>query len=100
MRYPVLFMVSLASCSLLVGCNKSDTAAQQQSGGGAAGAQAQMPPTIVNVKPVTFQTIPLTKELSGKVVAYQEATVKPQVSGIIDRQLFREGTFVKQNQPL
>ena len=100
MRYPVLFMVSLASCSLLIGCNKSDTAAQQQSGGGAAGAQAQMPPTIVNVKPVTFQTIPLTKELSGKVVAYQEATVKPQVSGIIERQLFREGTFVKQNQPL
>lgn len=51
MRYPVLFMVSLASCSLLIGCNKSDTAAQQQSGGGAAGAQAQMPPTIVNVQP-------------------------------------------------
>ncbi|MGD4317881.1 hypothetical protein QT621_25705, partial [Xanthomonas citri pv. citri] len=88
------------SCSLLIGCNKSDTAAQQQSGGGGAGAQAQMPPTIVNVQPVTFQTIPLTKELSGKVVAYQEATVTPQVSGIIERQLFREGTFVKQNQPL
>ena len=43
MRYPVLFMVSLASCSLLIRCNKSDTAAQQQSGSG-AGAQAQMPP--------------------------------------------------------
>lgn len=100
MRYPVLLMVSLASCSLLVGCNKSEQAAQQQGGGGAAGGQMQIPPTIVNVQPVTFQTIPLTKELSGKVVAYQQAIVTPQVSGIIDRQLFREGSFVKQNQPL
>lgn len=100
MRYSVLFMVSLASCSLLVGCNKPDQAAKQQGGGGAAGAQMKMPPTIVNVQPVTFQTIPLTKELSGKVVAYQQAIVTPQVSGIIDRQLFREGSFVKQNQPL
>lgn len=96
MRYPVVLMVTLASCSLLVGCNRSEQAAQQQ-GGGAGG---QLPPTIVNVQPVTFQTIPLTKELSGKVVAYQQAIVTPQVSGIIDRQLFREGSFVKQNQPL
>lgn len=98
MRYPVVLMVTLASCSLLVGCNRSEQAAQQQ--GGAGGAGGQMPPTIVNVQPVTFQTIPLTKELSGKVVAYQQAIVTPQVSGIIDRQLFREGSFVKQNQPL
>lgn len=97
MRYPVLLMVSLASCSLLVACNKSDQATAQ---GGAAAAQQKMPPTIVNVQAVNFQTIPLTKQLSGKVVAYQEATVTPQVSGIIDRQLFREGAFVKQNQPL
>ena len=98
MKYPVVLMVTLASCSLLVGCNKSEQAAQQQGGG--AGGQMKMPPTVVNVQPVTFQTIPLTKELSGKVVAYQQATVTPQVSGIIDRQLFREGSFVKQNQPL
>ena len=97
MRYPVLLMVSLASCSLLVACNKSDQATSQ---GAAAAAQQKMPPTIVNVQAVNFQTIPLTKQLSGKVVAYQEATVTPQVSGIIDRQLFREGAFVKQNQPL
>ena len=74
MRYPVLLMVSLASCSLLVACNKSDQATSQ---GGAAAAQQKMPPTIVNVQAVNFQTIPLTKQLSGKVVAYQEATVTP-----------------------
>lgn len=96
MRYPVLLMVTLAGTSVLIGCNKSEQAAQQQQ----AGAAAQMPPAIVNVAPVQFQAVPLTTELAGKVVAYQEATITPQVSGIIDRQLFREGNFVKQNQPL
>lgn len=97
MRYPVLLMVTLASTGLLIGCNKSDKAAQQQA---AAGAAAQMPPAIVNVQPVQFQSIPLMTELSGKVVAYQEAIVTPQVSGIIELQLFKEGNFVKQGQPL
>lgn len=95
MRYPVLLMVSLASTLFLVGCNKSEQAAQQQ-----AAAAAQMPPSIVNVMPVQFQAVPLTATLSGKVVAYQEAMVTPQVSGLIERQLFKEGNFVKQGQPL
>lgn len=95
MRYPVLLMASLASASALFGCSKSDEAAQQQ-----AAAQQNMPPTTVNVLPVRMQSIPLTKTLSGKVVAYQEAVVTPQVSGIIDKQLFREGSFVKQGQAL
>lgn len=95
MRYPVLLMVSLAGTLFLVGCNKSEQAAQQQ-----ATAAAQMPPSIVNVMPVQFQAVPLTATLSGKVVAYQEATVTPQVSGLIERQLFKEGNFVKQGQPL
>lgn len=95
MRYPVLLVASLASTSaMLVGCNKSDSNAQQ------AAAAQQMPPTVVNVMPVRLQSIPLTKQLSGKIVAYQEATVMPQVSGVIDKQLFREGSFVKQGQPL
>ena len=94
MRYPVLLMVSLASSSVLLGCSKSDDAAKQQA------AAQQMPPTTVNVLPVKFESVPLTKSLSGKVVAYQEAVVTPQVTGIIDKQLFREGSFVRQGQAL
>lgn len=95
MKYPVLLMVSLVGTGLLVGCNKSEQAAAQQKA-----AAAQMPPSVVNVQPVQFQAVPLTAELSGKVVAYQEAVVTPQVSGIVERQLFREGNFVKQGQTL
>lgn len=94
MKYPAL-LLAVISPILLVACKPSDKAAAQQQ----AAAQ-KMPPTVVNTQPVTFQTVPLVKELSGKTVAYQEAVVLPQVSGIIDRQRFREGTFVKQGQPL
>lgn len=93
MKYPVtLMMVSIMGCIVLAGC-KSETAQPQQS------AQ-KMPPTIVNTVPVQFQSVPLIKQVSGRVVAYQEAIVLPQVSGIIDKQLYKEGSFVKEGQPL
>ncbi|WP_410472570.1 efflux RND transporter periplasmic adaptor subunit [Faucicola mancuniensis] len=94
MKYPVLLMTALASAVFLAGCSKSDQSVQQ------AAAAQQMPPSVVNVLPVQFQSVPLVKELSGKTVAYQEAIVTPQVSGIIDEQLFRDGAFVKRGQPL
>lgn len=94
MKYPFLLMLALAGSVTLVGCSKADKAGQQ------AAAQQQMPPTTVNVMPVQFQAVPLVKELSGKTVPYQEAVVLPQITGIIDKQLFREGSFVKQGQAL
>lgn len=94
MKYSVLLMTVLASTLALVGCNKADKSAQ------ANAKVQQMPPTTVNVLPVQFQAVPLVKSLSGKTVAYQEAIVVPQASGIIDKQLFREGSFVKQGQDL
>lgn len=93
-RYTLLALV-IASSSLLVACNKTDPAKA-----GAAGAAQKMPPTTVNVMPVQFQSIPLVTDLSGRTVAYQEATVTPQASGIIEQQLFREGNFVREGQPL
>lgn len=95
MKYSVLLMTALASALALVGCNKADKSAQAK-----AQAQQQMPPATVNVVPVQFQAVPLVKSLSGKTVAYQEAIVVPQVSGIVDKQFFREGSFVKQGQEL
>lgn len=93
MRYSLLLTAMLASSTLLVACGKSDTAQQ-------ASAQQQMPPSVVNVLPVKFETIPLVKSLTGRTSAYQEAIVVPQVTGIIEKQLFRDGAFVKQGQPL
>jgi len=43
---------------------------------------------------------PLEQTLPGRVSAYQIAEVRPQVSGVILRRLFREGSVVSQGQTL
>ncbi|OYY89775.1 MAG: efflux transporter periplasmic adaptor subunit [Sphingomonas sp. 28-66-16] len=45
-------------------------------------------------------TVPVIAELSGRTTAYQTSQVRPQVSGIIRRRLFTEGSYVKAGQTL
>ena len=89
-----LVIASVLSGAVLVGCDKNEDAA------GADAAQQQMPPAVVNVQTVTFDTVPQVQTFSGRTAAYQTADVRPQVNGIIDEVLFREGSNVKKGQPL
>ena len=58
-------------------------------------------PTIeVGVISVQEQAIPLQQELSGRVKAKLVSEVRPQISGIITKQLFTEGSFVKEGEIL
>ncbi|WP_413188324.1 efflux RND transporter periplasmic adaptor subunit [Paraburkholderia sacchari] len=68
-------------------------------GHGDEAAQA-MPRPQVSVLTLHPQAVPLTTELPGRVVAFLEAEVRPQVSGIIEQRLFVEGGEVKAGQPL
>src|SRR6185369_14472052 len=43
---------------------------------------------------------PIEQLLPGRVAAYQVSEVRPQVSGVILRRLFREGSVVRQGQTL
>jgi membrane fusion protein (multidrug efflux system) len=43
---------------------------------------------------------PLQQELPGRVAAFQVSEVRPQVSGVILRRLFQEGSVVRQGQTL
>src|SRR4029079_467009 len=43
---------------------------------------------------------PLQQELPGRVAAFQVSEVRPQVSGGIQKRLFREGSLVSQGQTL
>lgn len=52
---------------------------------------------IITIKP---DKISLTSELSGRTVPQQIAEVRPQVSGIIQKRLFTEGSDVKAGQIL
>ena len=89
-----LVIASVLSGAVLVGCDNKEDAAGEQA------AQQQMPPAVVNVQTVTLGTVPQEQTFSGRTAAYQTADVRPQVNGIIDEVLFREGSNVKKGQPL
>lgn len=65
----------------------------------AGAAQAPPPPEVV-VHTVEPEAITLTTELPGRTAPYGIAEVRPQVSGIIQRRLFAEGTAVSAGAPL
>ncbi|MFZ5492016.1 MAG: efflux RND transporter periplasmic adaptor subunit [Pseudomonadota bacterium] len=61
---------------------------------------AQRPPpevTTLEMKPQPFE---LTIELPGRTAAFRVAEVRPQVSGILQKRLFEEGSAVKAGQVL
>lgn len=86
-RKRVLAASCLAGLSLLAGCDKKEGAAAP-------------PPPPVGV--VTIQTQPVlrTTDLSGRTSAVMTADIRPQVSGVILKRLFVEGSDVKAGQPL
>ncbi|WP_423142893.1 efflux RND transporter periplasmic adaptor subunit [Parablastomonas sp. CN1-191] len=45
-------------------------------------------------------TVPIETELAGRVAASKSAEVRPQVTGVIQRRLFAEGSYVRAGQPL
>lgn len=80
--------ILILACGLaLAGCGKSN---QQQ----------QLPPAIVGVEVVKEQPVPLVTELPGRTSPYAVSEIRPQVTGIIKRRLFVEGSTVKAGQAL
>src|SRR5574340_2380 len=86
----LMIVAILLSYLTLSGCGKQSTPA-----GPAAGA-----PPEVGVEVVKPQRVALTTELSGRTSPYLIAEVRPQVSGIIQKRLFTEGTDVKAGEVL
>ena len=67
---------------------------------GGAPQGPQQGPGQVTVVTLKTETVNLDRQLPGRTSAYQVAEVRPQVSGIIARRLFVEGSEVKAGQPL
>lgn len=62
-----------------------------------------MPPASkpqVSVVTLHPQSVTITAELSGRTTASLVAEVRPQVGGIIQKRLFKEGGEVKEGEPL
>lgn len=67
-------------------------------GGGGRGGKGG--PITVGYVVIQQGSAPIQQELPGRVSAYQVSEVRPQVSGVIQRRLFREGSIVRQGQTL
>lgn len=65
-----------------------------------AAAPAAMPPTEVSIVTIAQQTVNFTKDLPGRTTAYKIAEIRPQVSGIVTKRLFEEGSAVTEGQQL
>lgn len=57
-------------------------------------------PVAVGYVVVQPTRVELMSELPGRVVASESSEVRPQVSGVIERRLFTEGSVVQRGQPL
>ncbi|HNQ63319.1 MAG TPA: efflux RND transporter periplasmic adaptor subunit [Syntrophorhabdus sp.] len=62
--------------------------------------EMQQPVPEVAVAVMRYERVPITTELPGRTSAYLVAEVRPQVSGIIQKRLFTEGSDVKTGDVL
>ena len=83
-----LFIFITASWIILTGCEEK------------VKTNIQAPTVEVGVITIQEQAIALQQELTGRVKAKLISEVRPQIGGIITKQLFTEGSFVNQGEIL
>jgi membrane fusion protein (multidrug efflux system) len=81
-------ILGLVCGSILAACSSGRTATPPN------------PPPEVGVVTLHPQPVTITTDLPGRMAAYRIAEVRPQVSGVIIKRLFTEGSEVKAGQQL
>ena len=79
--------------SMLGGCDS------QKSAGAPGGAAAQRAPQV-SVTEIQPTELDMKTTLQGRTAPYLVADVRPQVAGILQKRLFKEGSEVKEGQAL
>ncbi|MRD49299.1 efflux RND transporter periplasmic adaptor subunit [Caenimonas koreensis DSM 17982] len=92
MRTYLLLTLSLP-LALIAACG-------QGSGPGGPGGPGGMPPPEVGVITVATGEVGLVTELPGRLEASRVAQVRARAAGIVLKRVFREGSDVRQGQPL
>lgn len=88
-RIASLFVIT-ALLMVLPGCGQNQNA-------GPKGPAGEPEVTVVTIAP---ERLVLTTELVGRTSSYQMSEVRPQVGGIIQKRLFKEGAEVKAGETL
>lgn len=83
----VIIIGLITSC--LTACNKDPAATKPPAKDPEVG--------VLTLQP---QTVSFSRELAGRVMALQSAEVRPQVTGLIQERLFKEGSWVKKGAVL
>lgn len=89
---PIALTLTIASALTLIACSDNGGKANAQGGG------AQKP--VVTVIDTVSTSVPLISELPGRTTPYLVAEIRPQVGGIVQKRLFKEGGEVEAGQPL
>src|SRR3569832_847874 len=87
---------TLVLTALLAGCGKGD----QTAGAPAGGPPGGMPPIPVSMIEVRPQQVPVTIAAIGQAEGSKEVEVRARVSGILTKQLYKEGDSVKAGTTL
>lgn len=86
----IVRIATVAALCLLAACGGGE-----EESGGRDGQPVQV--GFVVIQP---SSVPIENSLPGRVAAFQISEVRPQVSGVILRRLFAEGSVVRQGQTL
>ena len=87
-----ILLVLTATAPLLAGCNEPESAI--------ASVVSQSTEPDVSIVTVRPQARSIVRELPGRIAPTRVADVRPRVSGIIVERLFRQGSEVKEGDPL
>jgi membrane fusion protein (multidrug efflux system) len=89
--------VLLPALLSVTACGGGDSSGQEKSKGGPGGPARTPTVGFVVVQPTTAA---ITTELAARTSAFERSDVRPQVSGLIRKRLFVEGSLVRAGQPL
>ncbi|HEX7801239.1 MAG TPA: efflux RND transporter periplasmic adaptor subunit [Pseudoxanthomonas sp.] len=62
--------------------------------------EQQMPPPEVGVITAQAQTVPLQRNLAGRLAPFRSSDVRARVSGVLLKRVYQEGSDVKEGQAL
>ena len=79
-------LIALFVCVAVVGCSKKQ--------------KMQLPPHHVDILVVSAHNVPYEFDYPGSVSGVADFQVVPRVSGVLFKQIYKEGSFVKKDQIL
>ncbi len=88
----ILLIAAASSYYIINNIGAEDATASQGEG--------MPPPPSVAVLELKEQTITMTRSLPGRISAFRQSQIRPQVNGIITERLFEEGAYVEKGQQL